>query len=543
MKLSRKAGTTSQTLYLFLQDASKTDGSGLTGLVYNSTSLVAYYVRARGSATAITLATQTVTGAFSSGGFVEVSSANMPGIYRLDLPDAALASGVDNVVIMLKGAANLAPVVFEMELTAWDNQDAVRGGMTALPNANAEAAGGLFTRGTGAGQVNQNANGQLDTRWVAGNVTVDANNDKAGYGLSSGERTTLAGVVWAILTSTLTTVGSIGKLLVDDIDAAISSRSSYGGADTSGTTTLLSRLTSTRATNLDHLDADISTRLASSAYTAPDNTDIAALAGRLTSGRAANLDNLDAAVSTRAQPGDAMALTSVYDLAKTAAQAGDAMALTSGERSTLADVVWASTSRTLTSFGGLVSAIWGSVVDSPGVTTLLARLTSGRATGLDHLDADISTRLAASSYTAPDNTDIAAIKAKTDLIPAAGPPDAAYYTNARGALLAHLDDDISTRLSSAEFEATTWVTPTDVKAQVVEALASDTYPETPQEMPLATSSLAYKLSWLYKLARNRMTQTNSVTSLYNASGTVVDQVSAVYDDGTVFNRDGFQSGP
>jgi hypothetical protein len=48
-----------------------------------------------------------------------------------------------------------------------DLSDAVRMGLTALPNANAEAAGGLFTRGTGAGQINQNANGQIDVRAVA----------------------------------------------------------------------------------------------------------------------------------------------------------------------------------------------------------------------------------------------------------------------------------------------------------------------------------------------------------------------------------------
>src|SRR5882724_3302570 len=45
-------------------------------------------------------------------------------------------------------------------------------------------------------------------------------------------------------------------------------------------------------------------------------------------------------------------------------------------------------------------------------------------------------------------------------------------------------------------------TPEEVKAQVVEALSVDTYPETPQEVPGATVSLAYRLRWLYKLARN-----------------------------------------
>lgn len=38
---------------------------------------------------------------------------------------------------------------------------------TALPNAAAEAAGGLYTRGTGAGQINQDANGRIDANVAA----------------------------------------------------------------------------------------------------------------------------------------------------------------------------------------------------------------------------------------------------------------------------------------------------------------------------------------------------------------------------------------
>jgi hypothetical protein len=64
-----------------------------------------------------------------------------------------------------------------------DFQDAVRFGLTALPNANAEAAGGLYTRGSGAGQINQNANGQVDARAVAlssGVITEAAYDTTAG---------------------------------------------------------------------------------------------------------------------------------------------------------------------------------------------------------------------------------------------------------------------------------------------------------------------------------------------------------------------------
>lgn len=48
-----------------------------------------------------------------------------------------------------------------------DFSDIVRLGLTALPNAAAEAAGGLYTRGSGAGQINQNANGQIDARIIS----------------------------------------------------------------------------------------------------------------------------------------------------------------------------------------------------------------------------------------------------------------------------------------------------------------------------------------------------------------------------------------
>ena len=123
-KLALKKAATDVTVYLFAQDSSKTTGVGLAGLAYNTASLTAYYVRPLGSATAITLATQTVTGAHSDGGFVEVDATNMPGVYRLDLPDAVCATGVPSAVVMLKGATNLAPVLLEIQLTDFDLNDA-----------------------------------------------------------------------------------------------------------------------------------------------------------------------------------------------------------------------------------------------------------------------------------------------------------------------------------------------------------------------------------------------------------------------------------
>jgi len=142
-KLALKKGSTDVSVYLFAQDSSKTTGAGLTGLAYNTASLTAYYVRPLGSATQITLATQTVTGAHADGGFVEVDSTNMPGVYRLDLPDAVCASGVPSVVVMLKGAANLAPVLLEIQLTDFDLNDATPNVTVSDIAANAIDAGAV----------------------------------------------------------------------------------------------------------------------------------------------------------------------------------------------------------------------------------------------------------------------------------------------------------------------------------------------------------------------------------------------------------------
>ena len=109
------AGLTSQTIDIFLQDSSSSTGQGLAGLVYNSAGLVASYRKgATGSRTAITLATQTVGGAFSSGGFVEIDATNMKGVYRLDLPNAAVDTE-GFVTLYLYGATNLLPTALRID--------------------------------------------------------------------------------------------------------------------------------------------------------------------------------------------------------------------------------------------------------------------------------------------------------------------------------------------------------------------------------------------------------------------------------------------
>ena len=105
------AASTSVVEYVNITQSNS--GAPLTGLTYQSSGLSAYYVRPGGSPTAITLADQTASGAFTSGGFVAVDNTNMPGLYRIDIPNAAFNSGVSKVNVYLRGAGNMNPIRIE----------------------------------------------------------------------------------------------------------------------------------------------------------------------------------------------------------------------------------------------------------------------------------------------------------------------------------------------------------------------------------------------------------------------------------------------
>ena len=99
-----KAGSTSVSIDLLVRK--KSDSTEVTGLAFGTAGNIASYRRQGAARVAITLVTQTVTGAYSSGGFVEADATNQPGIYRLDIPDAALATGVDYVTLSFVSTNN-----------------------------------------------------------------------------------------------------------------------------------------------------------------------------------------------------------------------------------------------------------------------------------------------------------------------------------------------------------------------------------------------------------------------------------------------------
>lgn len=85
--------------------------------------------------------------------------------------------------------------------------------------------------------------------------------------------------------------------------------------------------------------------------------------------------------------------------------------------------------------------------------------------------------------------------------------------------------------------------PAEVNAEVVDALATDTYAEPGQGAPAATNSLAAKINYLFKAWRNKTEQTATTLSLYDDAGTTVDQKSTVSDDTTTATKGEIVSGP
>lgn len=171
------AGATSQSVDIFIQDSTSTTGGGKTGLVFNTSGLIAYYTftGANTTATAISLATLSlVTSAWSSGGFIEIDSSHQPGWYRLDLPNASITSGKGREVnLHLQGATGMAPCPVKVNLTGWDDQNATNGGMSALPATACTTNASLLTSGTGTDQISVSA-GKLLLQATQTGVTIPA---------------------------------------------------------------------------------------------------------------------------------------------------------------------------------------------------------------------------------------------------------------------------------------------------------------------------------------------------------------------------------
>lgn len=113
-------------------------------------------------------------------------------------------------------SGNVREVQVSAQVVPWDPYDSVRQGLTALPNAAAEASGGLLTRGTSTGQIEVDGSGRVKadvTRWATGTPNA----------LVSGRLDVSVGAMAAnVLTATAINTGAFtaAKFAAGAIDAA-----------------------------------------------------------------------------------------------------------------------------------------------------------------------------------------------------------------------------------------------------------------------------------------------------------------------------------
>lgn len=162
-------GSTSRSVTVDIIDS--TDGTPETGVVFNTSGIDLWYRREGAARVAITEATlAALTTAWSSGGFLHVSD----GTYRLDLPDAAFATGA-NYVDFGGTVTGMIVIGGRVRLVDYSLEDAVRGTAgTALPNAAAGASGGVLISGSNSGTTTLGALTVTGATTLTGNVAMSA---------------------------------------------------------------------------------------------------------------------------------------------------------------------------------------------------------------------------------------------------------------------------------------------------------------------------------------------------------------------------------
>tara|TARA_R110000772_G_scaffold51809_6_gene118884 strand:+ start:2316 stop:4838 length:2523 start_codon:yes stop_codon:yes gene_type:complete len=222
-----RAGNIDNTIYVRLRDS--TTGLAKTGLVFNSTGAVCRYVLPRAASLGITLVTVAVAAAHTDGGFIEVDATNNKGLYRLDLPDAAVASGnystisiefdgviEESITIPLKNSVDLisilgtalteTPGYLAAGFKKFFDVETPTGSLNSLPEFLPGDNGGLFRAGTNAATTITGALTTTFTGTVTGTVggiagtitTLDALDTQ--QDLRHGETITQGNSAWATVT-------------------------------------------------------------------------------------------------------------------------------------------------------------------------------------------------------------------------------------------------------------------------------------------------------------------------------------------------------
>ena len=141
--------------HVFAQDSTSTTGAGKASVAFGD--WTCRYIRS-GEAISGAITPQDITtiGTYAAPTantnirIKAVDNTNMIGVYEVQIhADWVNTTNSCQSLTVYLTASGVAVLPIQIPLTGWNQQDAVRGGMTALPNAAADAAGGLIISDAG----------------------------------------------------------------------------------------------------------------------------------------------------------------------------------------------------------------------------------------------------------------------------------------------------------------------------------------------------------------------------------------------------------
>lgn len=429
-------GQGSVILRVKLRSSASAVGAGLTGLTEASAGLIIATIadtesattRYRASSSEVeTIATLGTYAAPTSGKcrFKEIDATNHPGLYEIQLADARLAvSNAKSAVVSLLGATNLVETDLRILLQAVNPYDSVRGGMTALPNAAAEASGGLATLSAAQasnGTINANVH-----RWLTGTPNalqsgrVDSYLGAVASGViaSASFAANALDAVWSTATRVLTAGTNIvlakgtGVTGFNDLSAAQVNAEADTALSDAGVTTA-------RTGYLDNLSGGAVALASSLATLAGKFTGITLVAEWLGLIAGKQTGNSTARTELRATGAGSGTFDETTDSQEAIRDRGDSAWTTATGFSTLdAAGVRSAVGLASANLDTQLSAIAGYIdTEVAAILTKIGTPSADLAADIAAIYAKVDTEVAA--ILAAVDTEVAAIKAKTDNLPAA----------------------------------------------------------------------------------------------------------------------------
>lgn len=166
--------------------------------------------------------------------------------------------------------------------------------------------------------------------------------------------------------------------------------------------------------------------------------------------------------------------------------------------------------------GNVGGNVAGSVASVTAGVTLAANAVSAAAVAADAVTELQSGLATAAAVAALNNLSAAQVNAEVDTAIS----DVGLTTTITG----RIDAAVSTR-----------ATPAQVNTEMLDVLVTDTFAQ-PSAVPAATNSIKNMLTWLFLLARNKVTQSGTTQTAYADDGSTTVATAGVSDDGSVATR-------